>query len=97
MAERLYAQWVYGSLRVEERAAEFADLPAPVRGQLAVFTPLLFGMIGTGMFMYGKKAGRMVPLGAGLALMVVPMFISNLVVMLVVCAGLTASPWIIRE
>jgi hypothetical protein len=58
---------------------------------------LLFGMIGTGMFMYGKKAGRMVPLGAGLALMVVPMFISNLVVMVLVCAGLTASPWIIRE
>ena len=58
---------------------------------------LLFGMIGTGMFMYGKKAGRMVPLGAGLALMVVPYFLSNLVVMLVVCAGLSAAPWVVRE
>ena len=30
-----------------------------------------FGMIGLGMFMYGKKAGRMTPLCMGLALMVV--------------------------
>ena len=28
-----------------------------------VMISLVFGMIGMGMFMYGKKAGRMVPLG----------------------------------
>ena len=28
---------------------------------------ILFGLIGSAMFLYGKNAGRMVPLGAGLA------------------------------
>jgi hypothetical protein len=63
----------------------------------ALMLSLLFGIIGSAMFLYGKKAGRMVPLGAGLALMIVPMFISNLIVMLVVCSGITATPWFIRE
>ena len=58
---------------------------------------LVFGMIGMGMFMYGKKAGRFVPLGAGTGLMVVPYFIPNLIVLVVVCAGLMALPWIVRE
>jgi len=56
----------------------------------------VFGTIGMGMFMYGKKAGRMVPLGAGLALMLVPYFIPNLIAMAVVCCLLTATPWFVR-
>ena len=57
----------------------------------------LFGTIGMGMFMYGKRAARLVPLGAGLALMLVPYFIPNLVLMAVVCCLLTATPWLLRE
>jgi hypothetical protein len=57
----------------------------------------LFGMIGMGMFMYGKRASRLIPLGAGVALMVVPYFLSNLIVLLVVCTGLTAAPFVVRE
>lgn len=56
-----------------------------------------FGMIGMGMFMYGKKAGRLVPLGAGVALMAVPCFIPSLAALIIVCCGLTALPWIVRE
>jgi hypothetical protein len=63
----------------------------------ALIISIFFGLIGSAMFLYGKKAGRMVPLGAGVALMVVPLFISNLIVMLVVCCGITATPWFIRE
>ena len=33
---------------------------------------MLFGSIGLGMLMYGKKAGRPVPLIAGLALLTIP-------------------------
>ena len=58
---------------------------------------LLFGTIGTGMLMYGKKAGRMVPLGAGLALMIVPNVIPNAIANGIVCCVLMAMPWIIRE
>ena len=57
----------------------------------------LFGLIGMGMFSYGWKAGRMVPLGAGVALMLVTYFIPNVIVLLIVCCALTAVPWLVRE
>jgi len=62
-----------------------------------LFASLLFGLIGTGMLMYGKKAGRPVPLFAGVALMAVPYFIPNLIVLLIVCTGVTAVPWFLRN
>ncbi|QOV89865.1 hypothetical protein [Humisphaera borealis] len=55
----------------------------------------LFSMIGLGMFMYGKKAPRIVPLVAGLLLMVVPYFLSSLLLMTVSCVLLMASPFIL--
>lgn len=58
---------------------------------------LLFGTVGMGMFLYGKNAGRMVPLGAGLGLMLVPYFIPNLLALLTVCGGLMALPWILKD
>ena len=58
---------------------------------------VLFGLVGTGMFMYGKKAGRMVPLGAGIGLMVIPYFIPNVIALLLVCAALTAAPLVVKE
>ena len=58
---------------------------------------LLFGSIGAGMLMYGKKAGRPVPMIAGLALMLIPYFIPNLVILSIVCCGLTALPWVLRH
>ena len=57
----------------------------------------LFGTIGMGMFVYGKKSARFVPLGAGLALMIVPYFLSNLILMLVVCGGLSVLPLLIHD
>ena len=58
---------------------------------------LLFGSVGVGMLMFGKKSGRMVPLAAGLALVVVPYFIPNLIALLIVGGTLSAAPWIVRE
>jgi len=58
---------------------------------------LLFGTIGLGMFIYGKKAMRFVALGADLGLMIVPYFISNLLLMSGVCVALMALPWVIRD
>ena len=58
---------------------------------------LLFGSIGLGMFIYGRKMGRYVPLAAGVLLMVVPYFIPNWIANCVVCTALTAVPYFIRE
>lgn len=65
--------------------------------EYSLIVSVFVGIIGLGMFIYGKKAGRMVPLGAGLGLMVVPYFIPNLIALSAVCCALAASPWIIRE
>jgi hypothetical protein len=62
-----------------------------------IMISMVFGTIGMGMFMYGKKAGRLVPLGVGVGLMVVPYFIPNLIAMVVVCAGMLAVPWVVKE
>lgn len=57
----------------------------------------VFGIVGLGFFTYGKRAGRLIPLGAGVALMVVPYFVTNLLALVVVGCALTATPWITRE
>jgi hypothetical protein len=56
-----------------------------------------FGLIGMGMFMYGKKASRLVPMFVGAALMGVPYFIPNPGILLLVCCCLSAVPWFLRE
>lgn len=58
---------------------------------------LLFGAIGMGMSMYGKRAGRLIPLGVGLALMIVPYFFSSVLAMSAVCSTLLAGAWFVRE
>jgi hypothetical protein len=62
-----------------------------------LWVSMFLGAIGAGMFLYGKKAGRMIPLGAGLGLMVVPYFIPNVMVMAAAGCAMAALPWIIRE
>jgi hypothetical protein len=57
----------------------------------------LFGMVGLGFFTYGKRAGRMIPLGAGIALMVVPYFVTNVLALILVGCALSATPWFLRE
>jgi hypothetical protein len=58
---------------------------------------MLFGTFGMGFMMYGKKAGQMVPILAGLGLMLLPYFIANTIAMLIVCGSLTAVPFILRN
>jgi len=53
---------------------------------------LLFSLIGTAMFMYGKKQQRIACLASGLALMIAPYFIASHLVMLIVGSALTATP-----
>jgi threonine/homoserine efflux transporter RhtA len=57
---------------------------------------LLFGLIGAGYFMFGKREGRIVHMGSGMALMVLPGFlpgISMVIVSLILCA----TPFLLRD
>jgi hypothetical protein len=55
---------------------------------------MIYSTVGLGMFIYGKKAVRMVPLIAGLALMIIPFFLTNLLWMTIASAALMASPFV---
>jgi len=57
---------------------------------------LLFGSIGLGFFLYGKKQRAVVPLVCGLALMVFPYFVSNVVLLVGIGVVLMAIPYFLR-
>lgn len=57
---------------------------------------VLFSSIGMGYFIYGKKQNATVPLVCGIALMVIPYFITSVMVMVLLCAALIAVPCFIR-
>lgn len=57
---------------------------------------VLFGSIGLGFFIYGKRQGAPVPLACGLLLMVFPYFVSNAWATALIGALLTAIPYFVR-
>jgi hypothetical protein len=57
---------------------------------------MVYSTVGLGMFLYGKKAVRIIPLLAGIALMIVPYFLSSPLWMSVVCVILMALPILMR-
>jgi len=57
---------------------------------------LLFGSIGLAFFIYGRKQKAVVPLVCGLALMVFPYFVSNMLLLVGIGAILIAIPYFLR-
>jgi hypothetical protein len=57
---------------------------------------MLFGAIGFGFFLYGKKQKKVVPLITGIALCVVPYFIANVYALVIVGVILMAIPFFVR-
>jgi predicted membrane protein len=57
---------------------------------------MLFGAVGLGYFIYGKRQMAIVPLVTGIALFVFPYFISNLYLLISVGIGLVALPYFLR-
>jgi len=57
---------------------------------------VLFGSVGLGYFLYGKKQRAVVPLVCGLALMVIPYFISSTALLVMVGAVLSGIPYFVR-
>jgi len=57
---------------------------------------LLFGSIGLGFFVYGRRQKKVVPLVSGLALMIFPYFVSNTIVLVTLGIVLIAIPYFVR-
>ncbi len=57
---------------------------------------LLFGSIGLGFFVYGRRQKMVVPLACGVALMVFPYFISNTALLVILGVALVAIPYFVR-
>lgn len=64
-------------------------------------TPLLiwgmvFGSIGLGFFIYGKKQKSVVPFLTGIALFIFPYFISDVYLLVLTGTALVAVPYFVR-
>ncbi|HSS30674.1 MAG TPA: hypothetical protein VLL06_06625 [Nitrospiraceae bacterium] len=57
---------------------------------------LLFGSIGFGFLLYGRKQKSVVPIIAGIALCAVPYFIANVYILVTVGVVLMAIPFFVR-
>ena len=57
---------------------------------------VVFGSIGLGFFIYGRKQQAVVPLVVGIALFVVPYVIANLYLLLLAGVVLVALPYFVR-
>ena len=57
---------------------------------------LLFGSIGLGYLVYGRRQRAIVPLLCGLTLMIYPYFVSNTILLVVLGVALMAIPYFIR-
>jgi len=57
---------------------------------------MLFGAIGVGFMLYGRKQRAIVPLVCGLALVVFPYFVASTWALVLIGAVLVAIPWFVR-
>jgi predicted membrane protein len=62
----------------------------------AVLWGLLFGSIGLGFFIYGKRQRAVVPLVCGLILMICPYLVSNTILLVALGLVLVAVPYFFR-
>jgi len=61
-----------------------------------LFWGLMFGAIGLGFFIYGRKQKAAVPLVCGLSLMIIPYFVSNILVLVAIGITLIVACYFIR-
>lgn len=61
-----------------------------------IISAMVFGSIGLGFFIYGKKQKSLVSLSVGIALMVFPYFITDVVVLIIAGVILMALPLFVK-
>lgn len=64
--------------------------------EAAILWGLLFGSIGLGFLIYGRRQRMVVPLACGLALMVYPYFVSSSLLLVLIGVVLIAIPYFVR-
>ena len=67
-----------------------------MKGTSLLIWGMVFGAIGFGFFTYGKKQKAIVPLFTGTTLFVIPYFISNVYMLVIVGVILVALPYFVR-
>jgi hypothetical protein len=67
-----------------------------VSGTALLMWGMLFGAIGFGFFLYGKKHKAIIPLCVGIVLCVFPYFIANVYALVMVGVILVAIPYFVR-
>jgi len=67
-----------------------------VNSEGTILWGLLFGSIGLGYFVYGKRQRRGVPLACGLGLMIFPYLVSNTILLVLIGLVLAALPYFVR-
>jgi len=72
------------------------DTGATMEGTSLLIWGMLFGSIGLGFFIYGKKQKAVIPLFTGIALFIFPYFISNVYMLVIVGAILVVLPYFVR-
>jgi hypothetical protein len=60
-----------------------------------LFASLIWGSIGVGYFIYGKRQQSIVPLMGGILMIAASYFASSALMMSVICAGLMAAVYIL--
>jgi len=58
---------------------------------------VMFGSIGLGFFVYGKKQKTIIPFISGIGLMVIPYFISNVFILVITGIVFVAVPFFIKR
>ncbi len=64
--------------------------------EASIVWSVLFGAVGVGYFIYGRKQRRLVPFISGIALMVVPYFIDGAGTMVAICVAFMALPYFVQ-
>jgi len=62
----------------------------------ALLWGVVFGSVGLSFFVYGKKQHAVVPLVCGVGLMILPYFVSNLVLLIGIGVAFIALPYFLR-
>ncbi len=64
---------------------------------LSIFAIVVFGAVGTGYFVYGKKQGNLWALLSGIGLCIFPYFVADFFLQLAVGTVLLALPFLVRS
>jgi hypothetical protein len=81
-------------LALDVLLAKWEDLNMENTSQLV--WAMLFGSIGIGYFMYGRKQKAVMPLLTGVALFIFPYFTPNVYILVIVGIALIALPYFFR-